>query len=229
MINKIKEELNVLSEKGYRDFSSKLTGETALPILGVRLPALRKIATEINKNGKAEIFFAECDFSSIEMCMIYSYLLGKQSYEIAELLRLFDNAAQYVDNWSTCDILCQSFKQSKKYREEVWKHLIEYVESGKTFYMRIAVVTMLSHFLTDQYVDRVLDVVNTARNDGYYYNMGVAWCVATAMAKYPQKTFAFLETASLENNVYNKAIQKMLESRRVSDEDKAKLRLMKRK
>ena len=59
--------------------------------------------------------------------------------------------------------------------------------------------------------------------------MGAAWAVATAMAKYRDKTLAFLKTTALDDWTYNKAIQKMLESYRVSPEDKILLRAMKRK
>lgn len=49
------------------------------------------------------------------------------------------------------------------------------------------------------------------------------------MAKYRDKTLAFLKTTALDDWTYNKAIQKMLESYRVSPEDKILLRAMKRK
>ena len=94
--------------------------------------------------------------------------------------------------------------------------------------MRIAVVTMMSHYLNDEYIDRVFAALRTAHNDEYYYKMAAAWCTATAMAKYRDKAYRFLETCCFDDWTYNKSIQKMLESRRVSDADKKKLRAMKR-
>ena len=90
-------------------------------------------------------------------------------------------------------------------------------------------VMLLSHFLTDDYIDRVLEILDETRCEAYYYRMGAAWAVATAMAKYRDKTLAFLKTTALDDWTYNKAIQKMLESYRVSPEDKILLRAMKRK
>ena len=229
MIKEIKEELNARAEAGYRDFSKKLIPESCLPLIGVRLPYLRAMAAEIVKNGKGGVFLEECDFSSMEMCFLYSYVLGKTRADINTLIKYFDKAARYVDNWSACDILCQSFKQCEKHPSEVWERLTGYLASGKTYYMRIALVTMMSHYLNDEYIDRVFEALRSARSDEYYYKMAVAWCTATAMAKYRDKTYRFLETCNFDNWTYNKSIQKMLESRRVSAEDKERLRAMKRK
>lgn len=61
--------------------------------------------------------------------------------------------------------------------------------------------------------------------------MAVAWAIATSWAKQREKTCYYMQVGNneLDDWTYNKAIQKMLESYRVSDEDKAILRGMKRK
>lgn len=228
-ITEVKTFLNENSEPDFQRFSARLINNSSLPLLGVRLPLLRKLAAEIHKAGGANDFYAECDFSSIEMCQLYAFVLGKEKGDINELLVLFDKAAAHVDNWATCDALCQSFKQCEKHRAEVWEKLETYLATGKTYYMRIAVVTMLSHYLTDEYIDRVLKVISETENDDYYYKMGAAWAAAAALANFPEKTFEFFENCRLDDWTYNKAIQKMLESRRVSNETKTALRGIKRK
>ena len=163
-----------MAEADYRDFSKKLIPETSLPLIGVRLPALRAAAAEIVKRGRGDEFLRECDFSSMEMCFLYAYVLGKTRADINTLIKYFDNAAYHVDNWSTCDILCQSFKQCRRYPAQVWEQLTDYLASGKTYYMRIAVVTMMSHYLNDEYIDRVFAALRSAHNDDYYYKMAAA-------------------------------------------------------
>ena len=227
-LDAIKEELLLNCDEKYRAFSFSLNKDSALPMLGVRLPVLRKMAAAIARED-ARGFLDACDFSSIEMTMLYAYVLGRTRGAIGKLLAYFDRAVPHIDNWSNCDTLCQSFKQAEKYPEETWAFLMRYRASEEPFTLRVLVVTLMSHFLTDAYIDRVLDILNTTRCDAYYYKMGAAWAVATAMAKYRDKTFAFLETCALDDWTYNKAIQKMLESYRVSDADKALLRTMKRK
>lgn len=227
-ITEIKAFLKKKSEPDFQKFSVKLINNSSLPLLGVRLPELRKLAAQIHKSGESSDFLDKCDFSSIEMCQLYAFVLGKEKGDINDLLVLFDKAAAHVDNWAVCDVLCQSFGQCEKHRAEVWAKLEAYLATGKTYYMRIAVVTMLSHYLTDEYIDRVLKVISETKNEDYYYKMGAAWAAATALAKFPEKTFEFFRNCGLDDWTYNKAIQKMIESRRVSEETKAALRAIKR-
>lgn len=227
-LNTIKETLAQQADAKYRAFSLSLTKDSTLPMLGVRLPALRKLAVQIAKED-ARGFLDDCDFSSIEMTMLYAYVLGRLRGDIQEALQYFDRAVPHIDNWSNCDTLCQSFKQAKKHPAEVWAFLLRYRESGEPFALRVMVITMMSHFLTEEYIDRVLEILDTTRCDAYYYKMGAAWATATAMAKFRDKTMRFMETCTLDDWTYNKAIQKMIESYRISDADKALLRTMKRK
>ena len=101
--------------------------------------------------------------------------------------------------------------------------------SEEPFTLRVLVVTMLCHFLTDDYIDRVFAVLNETHCDAYYYKMGAAWAAATAMAKYRDKTFAFLETTAFDDWTYNKALQKITESFRVEKNVKEQIKSMKRK
>ncbi len=227
-LESIKAELLVNRDGKFRDFSLSLTKGSALPMVGVRLPVLRKMAARLARED-ARGFLDACDFSSIEMTMLYAYVLGRTRGDIRELLAYLDRAVPHIDNWANCDTLCQSFKQAEKYPEETWDFLMRYRTSEEPFVLRVLVVMLMSHFLTDAYIDRVLEIVNTISCDAYYYKMGAAWAVATAMAKQRDKTFAFLKSCALDDWTYNKAIQKMLESYRVSDADKALLRTMKRK
>lgn len=226
-IKSVKAELLRNSEEKYRKFSDGLLGESALPLLGVRLPVLRKMAAVLAKTD-ARGFLDNCDFSSVEMILLYGFVLGRLRGEIGEALFYLDRVLPHIDSWLTCDTVCQSFKQARKHPEAVWEKLMVYRQSARPFTLRVMAVLMLSHFLTDAYIDRVLETLDGVRCDDYYYRMGAAWAVATAMAKYREQTLAFLESCHLDDWTYNKAIQKMIESYRVSEADKALLRTMKR-
>ena len=104
-----------------------------------------------------------------------------------------------------------------------------YAKSDQGFEQRVVAVMLMDHFLTEEYIARVLSVWDRLDHPGYYRKMGVAWGVATAYAKYPKETHAFLLENHLDDETYNKAIQKMIESYRISAEDKEILRGMKRK
>lgn len=226
-IEKVKLALLDAADAQYRDFSKGLNPAAGQARLGVRLPVLREMAAALAKED-ARDFLDCCDFSSIEMTILYAFVLGRLKSDIQEALVYFDRAVSRIENWETNDSLCQSFKQAAKYRAETWDLLMRYRESPRPFTLRVLAVTLMSHFLTDDYIDGVLEVLDGISCGDYYCRMGVAWAVATAMAKYRDKTMKFLTVTRLDDWTYNKAIQKTLESYRVTPEDKALLRTMKR-
>ena len=94
--------------------------------------------------------------------------------------------------------------------------------------MRFAAVMMMTHFLDDEHIDAVLEETVSAHDDGYYFKMAAAWCLATCMAKYPEKTMASLEDGRLDGEIRRMAIRKALESYRIDEDMKARLRAMRR-
>jgi len=126
-------------------------------------------------------------------------------------------------------VFCQNFSIAKKYPERVFDWVMGYAKKEEEFSQRVAAVLLMSHFLVPEYIGRVLAVMDTLQYDGYYTRMGVAWCVATAYAKFPKETAVYLADNKLQDWTYNKAIQKMCESYRVGEEDKAYWKARKRK
>ncbi len=185
---------------------------------GVSVPALRKLAREIAR-ADYRGFIKQNPNNSFELKMLHAFVLGYAKDDIGVLLKSFEEFIPQVDGWAVNDALCQNFKIARRYLDVVWKFLMKYRRSKKEFESRVVAVMLLSHFLTDEYIDRVLDVLNTLDTGAYYSQMGVAWAVATAMGKYPHKCMAFLRspTCRLDGATYQKSLQKIRESFRVSD------------
>ncbi len=59
--------------------------------------------------------------------------------------------------------------------------------------------------------------------------MAVAWAVSFAYIHFPDKALSFLKNNNLDNFTYNKSLQKIIESNRVSKEYKNLMRSMKKK
>ena len=110
----------------------------------------------------------------------------------------------------------------------MFEWVCKYIDSEKEFEQRVVAVLLMSHYLVDDYYEQVLEIMNRLKHEGYYTKMGVAWCVATAYAKYREATRQFLKNNELDDWTYNKSIQKMIESYRVPEEDKPMLREMRR-
>mgnify|MGYP003296974204 CR=1 FL=1 len=193
---------------------------------GIRLPKLREIAKKVVKE-KNYSFFSE-QHKSFEELTIHAYAIGYLKEDINTCLKYLKEFIPQVDNWSVNDSLCQNMKFARKYPKDVFKFLMEMKESTNEWEIRIIAVTLLSHFLNDEYIDEVISVLDKLNSPTYMAKMGIAWAYATIMAKYEEKMFAYLEKSSLDDWTYNKALTKMKESYRVSESAKEKIKLMKR-
>ena len=75
----------------------------------------------------------------------------------------------------------------------------------------------------------MLTTLDAVQHEAYYVKMAVAWAVSICFVKFPTQTMAYLHDNHLDDETYNKAIQKIIESRRVDEATKNRLRKMKRK
>ena len=194
---------------------------------GVRLPELRKIAKIIVEEKRYDFF--EEKHESFEELTIHAYAIGYLKEDINVCLKYLKDFIPLVNNWSVSDSLCQNMKFARKYPKEVFEFLKSMKDSDKEWKIRIVAVTMLSHFLNDEYIDEVITILDNLKRPTYMAKMGIAWAFATIMVKYEDKMFKYLNNSSLDEWTYNKAINKMRESYRVSSSAKEKLLSMKRR
>ena len=142
---------------------------------------------------------------------------------------MVDNFSTEVDNWAICDCFCAGLKEVKKYKDRFFGYIQKYLDSKNDWKIRIALVVMLDYYLEDEYIDDVLKRCDSVKSTYYYVSMAKAWLVATALAKCKDRTMEYLHNNSLDDETFNKAIQKCIESRRIDEQTKAYLRTLKRK
>ena len=212
-LNEIKKELNNIKRTKF----------------GISVPDLRKFAAKIARKDYEE-FLEKDDFSTFELKLLHAFVIGYVKEDIKVLLKYFQDFIPQVDDWGINDSLCQNFRAARKYQEEVWEFLMNYRNSKREFESRIVSVTLLSHYLNDEYIDRVIEVLDSLNTDDYYSQMGVAWAIATVMGKYPEKCLNYLKSknCNLDKTTYNKSLQKIRESLRVSNEIKQMTKSMNR-
>lgn len=196
---------------------------------GISIPELKKFARKIAQEDYKELL-ENNKFESIDMKLLHAFVLGYAEDDIKILLQYFERFVPYVDNWAVNDSLCQGFKIARKYPEIVWEYLVQYHDTDKEFESRIVSVMLLSHYLTDEYITKVTAVLDKLNADKYYAQMGIAWAIATIMGKYPDICLSYLQSKKchLNKSTYNKSLQKIRESLRVSKEIKDIVKQMKR-
>lgn len=215
-------------DETFKDFTSALIPGSR-QILGVRVPILRKIAKEIAK-GDWKTYLYEGTEDTYEEVAIKGFVIGYVKAELEVLLPYIAEHIEKINDWSLCDGFCSTLKIVAKYREEFLEFLLAYSKYDDEFKQRVVAVMLMNYYLTDEYIDVSLEVLDSLKNEKYYSKMAVAWAIATAWAKQRAKTWVYMQDGnnSLDDWTYNKAIQKMLESYRVREEDKTMLRGMKR-
>ena len=231
MVQEIREQLFQLSEESYKDFNRNIVpGEERM--LGVRLPALRKLARETAKISGREYLDEAAEAmgpdSLHEEIMLYGMVLGYVKMEKEERAERLDRFVPLIRNWAICDSCVTGYKFMEKEPDYWFDYLKRYETSDKEFDLRFMIISMLSHFIDDRHIDEVLRLCGSIRNDGYYTKMGVAWTVSVCYVKYPEKTRKLLESGVMDEFTHNKSIQKIRESYRVSREEKEELKKLKK-
>lgn len=222
----IKEQLETLKESEYQKFTASLLPGVE-SILGVRLPKLRQIAKKLAKDDWKE-YLKEAKDDSMEEIMLQGMTLGYAKgnlQEKEEFLRIF---IAKIDNWSVCDSCCNSIKIAKEQPEEMWEFLQEYLHSEKEFEIRFALVQFLNYYVNEEYLQRVLAEIDKISSKAYYVEMAQAWAVSICYREFPKETEPFLKQNHLNDFTHNKALQKITESQKVSKEQKAYIRRLKR-
>ena len=131
----------------------------------------------------------------------------------------------FVDNWATCDQM--SPKVFKKNKEELLEKIRVWIRSGETYTVRFATGMLMEHFLDEDFDAAYPDMVSEIRSEEYYVNMMTAWYFATALAKQYEAVLPYIEDGRLDPWTHNKAIQKAVESYRITPEQKEYLKSLK--
>lgn len=222
---KVREKLFQMQDLSYRDFHASLMPTVDKQwVIGVRTPELRKFAKEFSRTEEACEFIKVLPHEYYEENNLHGFLIEKiKDYE--KCIEELDRFLPYVDNWATCDMCVP--KVLKKHLPELEVKIDEWMASGKTYTIRYGIGMLMRFYLDDnfqpEYLDKVADVVS----EEYYVKMMVAWYFATALAKQYDAALSYIEEQRLEQWIHNKAIQKAVESRRITKKQKEYLKTLK--
>ena len=226
MINKeIRDELFRLQDTKYRDFQVKLIpGKTADDMIGVRTPDLRKYAKQLAKRQDVNDFLNTLPHKYFDEDQLHAFILCEMK-DYDQCIEKVSAFLPYVDNWATCDQM--SPKIFKKHKDELLIKIDEWISLKETYTVRFGIGMLMEHFLDEDFDIRYPEKISKIRSEEYYVNMMIAWYFATALAKQYDTILPFIENKKLSAWTHNKAIQKSIESYRITDEQKKYLRTLK--
>lgn len=223
----LKSELRELAEEDFRIFQLKLIPGTD-NILGVRTPKLKEIAIQIAK-GDWSSFLQQVENNTFEETMLEGFVIGKIKTDFETILELSKAFVAKINNWAVCDLFCSNLKSCAKNKESTWEFIQPYLSSHMEYELRFAVVLGMDYLVEEKYLDKLFESYNKIKLEAYYVKMAVAWAISLCYVKFGSQTELFLLKNNLDDFTFNKALQKIVESNRVEEATKVRIRKMKRR
>lgn len=225
MNTRIQETLFQMRDEKYAAFQAKLIPNIdASTLIGVRTPGLRAYARELLRDPEKEAFLDKLPHTYFDENQLHAFIISaEKDYDVC--LRELEAFLPYIDNWATCDQL--SPRVFKKHLAELEPKITGWLASEHTYTVRFGIGMLMAHYLDDRFRPDYPARVAEIRSEEYYINMMIAWYFATALAKQFEAILPFLQERRLSPWTHNKAIQKAVESYRITPEQKEYLRSLK--
>ena len=225
-MDKIQNILITNADDAYRKFQCKLIPEIPPErIIGVRMPALKKIASDLYGIEEAENFMSTLPHFYYDENNLHAFLIMKEK-DFGKALLLTEKFLPHIDNWATCD----SFKPRvfSKSPETLLPYVYRWTCSSHPFTVRYGIKFLMDYFLDVRFDPKYLDLIAKIRSENYYVKMAEAWFFSFALIKKFDETVEFFEKGLPDRFVQSKSIQKAVESYRLDSEKKEYLKTLKR-
>lgn len=222
---RVRDELFAMRDEKFRDFNSKLIPHIdKARVIGVRTPELRKYAKALFASGEGREYIRILPHEYFEENNLHAYIISLIP-DFSEAMAQTEIFLPYIDNWATCDTF--SPKVFKKQPDEVYEKIKLWLKSERTYTVRFGIVFLMANYLDALFKSEMLELIAGIKSDEYYINMAIAWYFSTALAKQYDAALPYITSRRLDPWTHNKAIQKSIESFRISEERKAYLRELK--
>ena len=223
----IKQELFKLQDENYKKFQSGLCPDTK-NIIGVRVPILRSYAKELLKKYSFTELMEYIDDEYYEEIMLQGMLIGLVNENYSFIIPFIEKFVPKINNWAICDTFCSSLKITKKNKKDIWNFIQKYLKSKNEFEIRFGVVMIIDYYIEKEYLKEIFKIFDSITNKAYYVQMAVAWAISICLVKYYNETLEYLKKSKIDNFTYNKALQKAIESYRITTEQKNNLKNLKK-
>ena len=218
-------ELFRMRDQDYALMQAKIIPTVAADrIIGVRTPALRAFAKRLYKDRESDEFLSCVPHRYFDEDQLHAFMISLEK-DFDSCIEKVDAFLPFIDNWATCDQLSPGvFKTAP---EKLLPSIHTWIQSDQTYTVRFAIGMLMQHFLDERFDTKYADMIAEVRSEEYYIRMMIAWYFATALAKQYDLVLPYLEDRRLDDWTHNKAIQKGVESYRITDEQKAYLKTLK--
>lgn len=211
-------------DETYKIFSEKLTPDTKLPIIGVRVPKLRKIAKDAVSNNDYREFLNE-KHKYFEEVFIHGLIIAYSKSDYEKKITLLAEFIPTIDNWAICDSVAASVKFPDEYKVKYFEYLTSLLNDKNTYIVRFAIVSFLDHYVPE-FNTEIISRISELKSCEYYVNMALGWLYCEMLIKDYEKILPIIEKRTLPKFVQNVTIKKSCESFRLSKDQKGHLKTL---
>lgn len=223
----INEKLRALAESDYKAFNERII-PTRYEILGIRTPALKKLAKELAKDPNVETYLESAEYTTYEHILLYGLVIGQlKKAPLETVFKYLDPLILRFDNWAHVDTIISPTQIFSNHLDEVFTHFLPLKTHEGEFTKRTFVILLMTYFMDEAHIDMMLKHLSEVPQGQYYVDMAIAWAISVGLIKFYDKTFPMLEEKVFSKFVHNKAIQKARESYRIVPETKDMLNKLK--
>ena len=204
----------------YAAFNQRIVN-TKMPVIGVRVPDLRRLARELAPDMSAADIskLLTAKNKSFDYVLLCGLLITRSRLDDQTTIDLTKQYLPLVDSWAHIDTFIE---KKRRFAGEVWwDFALECLQNEAEFTVRYGVISLMTNFLDEAHIDQVFAALRNVKHDGHYVKMALAWLYATAAVHFFDLTLAELENEHIDTWTRNKAYQKMRESRRFTPEQQA--------
>ncbi len=223
----IEEELMLYQDKKYAEFQKKII-PSSCDILGVRIPILRKLAKKWVCQDPNP--FIEKEHHFMEEKMLAGIMIGYQKLCLSDLCLKLNYFFKDLCNWAIVDVTVSSISVDETDLEAYFSFLENLCFSKEEYVVRFALVSFLNLYIQKEktfYFSRIFHLCDEIDHPGYYVQMAIAWLISIAYIKDKEKTKIYLNQNQLSSWMYQKSLSKMIESNRLSQEEKEQIKYLK--
>lgn len=228
MLHNLTRQLETLAQgnETYAAFNKRIVN-TKMPVIGVRVPDLRRLARELAPDMSAADIskLLTAKNKSFDYVLLCGLLITHARLDDQMAINLTKQYLPCVDSWAHIDIFVE---KKRRFAGEVWwDFALECLQNEDEFTVRYGVISLMTNFLDEAHIDQVFAALRNVRHDSYYVKMALAWLYATTAVHFFDLTLAELENEHIDAWTRNKSYQKMRESRRFTPKEQRIIRQQK--
>lgn len=220
--------LDALADPTVAAYQNTVISDTGYPMRCIRMPAVRKLAREAAK-GDWRVLMDDARFETYEEMLVLGLAIAYAKVPFVDKLAYLRRLLPKLDSWGLTDSIVPTLKIREPEREAAWAFTLECLADEKEYTIRFGIILLLDYFLTPEKIPQTAQLLTAIRDERYYVHMAVAWCLAEMAVHDYDRVETILKSDALDTFTHNMTIRKMGESYRITPEQKAAVKALRRK